>query len=337
MQDFWRSSGFRFVTRDVRGQLVPSDEFLRLYLQRPELAPVEESCLAERALRDLLIANPRATVEEARLGAITDSDARENYRVWLRFRDRLLAVGTLEAFYLRHFLNRSIDVPPLFLDHVAQIILRGMLDGSDDAILVRTAELFFRRQTLSLQDGAVLLGDADTIEMYQDTGGFGNVGRLLAQAETPLRQLNLEVLNVNNAVFYWMRDERFDTVLDLTPGREGMRALCRLLEKWVLHFLAVALAITPLTRVDDERWVWHVGLDAESTAILNDLYNGLTLEEECMRRLIGLFSLEFMNPAEMRADIAGRPVYLGLAISEAMTLKMKPQNLLLNLPLAQPA
>ena len=36
----------------------------------------------------------------------------------------------------------------------------------------------------------------------------------------------------------------------------------------------------------------------------------------------------------MRPDIAGKPVWLGLAMSEAQTLKLKPQNLLLDLPLA---
>ena len=36
----------------------------------------------------------------------------------------------------------------------------------------------------------------------------------------------------------------------------------------------------------------------------------------------------------MRADLAGKPVYLGLGMSAAQTLKLKPQNLLLNLPLA---
>jgi hypothetical protein len=32
--------------------------------------------------------------------------------------------------------------------------------------------------------------------------------------------------------------------------------------------------------------------------------------------------------------MAGRPVYLGLAVREDRTLKLKPQNLLVNLPLA---
>jgi hypothetical protein len=35
----------------------------------------------------------------------------------------------------------------------------------------------------------------------------------------------------------------------------------------------------------------------------------------------------------MRPDIAGRTVYLGLSADENELLRMKPQNLLLNLPL----
>jgi hypothetical protein len=33
--------------------------------------------------------------------------------------------------------------------------------------------------------------------------------------------------------------------------------------------------------------------------------------------------------------VAGIPVYLGLAMDEAQVLKLKPQNLVLNLPLAR--
>jgi hypothetical protein len=53
-----------------------------------------------------------------------------------------------------------------------------------------------------------------------------------------------------------------------------------------------------------------------------------------MQRLLSLFKLEFANPQEMRADVAGKPVYLGLMMSESRELRLKPQNLLLNLPLA---
>jgi hypothetical protein len=52
-----------------------------------------------------------------------------------------------------------------------------------------------------------------------------------------------------------------------------------------------------------------------------------------MRRILALFRLEFAEPREMRHDIAGRCVYLALAADENDAVRMKPQNLLLNLPL----
>jgi hypothetical protein len=48
-----------------------------------------------------------------------------------------------------------------------------------------------------------------------------------------------------------------------------------------------------------------------------------------------LFKLRFANPDDMRADVRGKTVYLGLAMNEQGLLKLKPQNLLLNLPLVQ--
>ena len=38
---------------------------------------------------------------------------------------------------------------------------------------------------------------------------------------------------------------------------------------------------------------------------LDDLYRGQTVDDERQRRLLGLFRLDFANPAEMRADVAG--------------------------------
>ena len=76
-----------------------------------------------------------------------------------------------------------------------------------------------------------------------------------------------------------------------------------------------------------------MGLDVNATALLNDLYEDRPVEAERMQRLLSLFRLEFANPQEMRADVAGKPVYLGLMMNEARELRLKPQNLLLNLPL----
>ena len=109
-----------------------------------------------------------------------------------------------------------------------------------------------------------------------------------------------------------------------------------MLERWIAHFLGVAVTIEPKREIDDERWVWHVGLDAEASALLNDLYNRVDVDEERMGRLLCLFELRFANPADMRPAIAGRPVYLAMAMDAQSRLKLKPQNLLLNLPLARP-
>jgi hypothetical protein len=67
MADFWRDSGYHLLQRDASGHLGVTDDFLRAYIARPELAPIAESCAAERALHAALLANPRAAVAEARL------------------------------------------------------------------------------------------------------------------------------------------------------------------------------------------------------------------------------------------------------------------------------
>jgi hypothetical protein len=99
----------------------------------------------------------------------------------------------------------------------------------------------------------------------------------------------------------------------------------------------VEVVIEPLARIEDARWRWHVGLDATATALLNDLYQGLDVEPARLQRLISLFRLQFVHAREMRADVAGAPVYLGLAMNDEQVLRLKPQNLLLNLPLAHEA
>jgi hypothetical protein len=52
-----------------------------------------------------------------------------------------------------------------------------------------------------------------------------------------------------------------------------------------------------------------------------------------MQRILALFAVGFVEPGAMRPDVAGRTVYLGLAADEAGVLRMKPQNLLINMPL----
>jgi hypothetical protein len=102
----------------------------------------------------------------------------------------------------------------------------------------------------------------------------------------------------------------------------------------VAHLAGVRVSIEPVERIADERWRWHTGLDVESTAILNALYRGEAVADDVRSRLATLFRLTFADAADAHPDAAGRPVYLGLAFREDHTLRMKPQNLLVNLPLA---
>ena len=336
MIDFWRSCGYGLLTRGADRRLIVTDDYLRAYYMRPELAPVAASCDNERELHAALMEKPRLEVAASRIEAMRDEDARENYRVMLRFRDRLLAAPSLETFYSDLF-QRDVSVPPLFIDQTVQVILRGVLDGVEDGLTARAAELFFRTQRVSIEDGAIRLADDETVEMHAASGGLGNLGKLIQEAQTPLRSIELDVLDAKTHAEYWKRDERYDTVLQINSAHAGCAALCRVIEAWVAHFHQTPVTVSPVREIPDEEWVWHVGLDAEATVMLNEIYNGGDVDAQRMQRIIGLYRLEFGNPSDMLADIAGKPVFLGLAATPDNRLRMKPQNLLVNLPLARRA
>jgi hypothetical protein len=311
------------------------DDFLRSYLLRPELAPLRESCRAEIAVHQALLLDPRAHVPESEVAAIVDADARDNLRIWLRFRERLLRAPTLEAAYIGLFEGEGVDVPPMFVHQLTQILLRHILGADADPLEARAAEMLFRVQKISVQDEAVMAADEQAVELLATAGSLGSLGELLAQNRTPARTVDLDVLSQDNADSYWTRDERFDLAVSLNRGQPALPALCRVLQRWIAHFLAVEVGIAPEREIVDARWVWHVGLDAEASALLNDLYNGVDVAEDRRERLLCLFVLGFADPAAMRPAIAGRPVYLAMAMDRDNRLRLKPQNLLLNLPLAR--
>ena len=333
--DFWRNSGIHLLDRDERGWLAVSDDFLRAYYLRPEVHPVEESGEAELALHTALMADPRRGVSEAEIDAVEDEDARDNYRIVLRFRERLLSAGTLEAAYLGLFRSGSVDIPPMFIEQMAHVILRSALEGTEDPLRLRAGELFFRDQKLNLQDGTILLADLETVEMHSAGNAYGSIGRLIVEAQTSLKSVELDVIDRDNAEVYWKRESAYDTVISINHGRAALEAYCRVIEAWVAHFHGVAVRVRPMSRIDEPRWAWHIGLDAASTGLLNDLFEGVEVDHGRMRRLLALFRMDFENPSDMRADIAGRPIYMALSANEEDVVRMKPQNLLVNLPLAQ--
>ena len=294
---------------------------------------MEESCEDEVRIHTALMENPRLAIPAEEMVSIKDSDARHNYEVVLRFRDRLVAAGTVEGFYQALFKSGAIDVPPMFIDQLAHVILRNVLDGCDDPIRLRAAELFFREQKATIKDGHALLADLETVEMHASGNRYGSIGRLIVEAQGDLAKTELDVLDRANAATYWQRESKHDTVISLTAGRPALDALARVIEAWVFHFLNTRVAVKPVRKIEEAPWAWHVGLDAESTAIMNELWAGGQVEQGRMRHILALFQLDFADPSVMRRDIAGRAVYLALSCDDAEAVRMKPQNLLLNLPL----
>ena len=333
MPDFWRSCGYSLLDRGPDGRLRVTNDYLRAYFNRPELAPIDTSCSDERSLHGQLLENPRARINEEQLRRISDEDARENYRVMLRFRDQLVAAPSLEAFYAQLF-ESDVSVPPLFIDLTVQAIMRSILDGTEDGLQARAGELFFRRQRVSVDDGAIRLADDQFVQSQASGGQLGDLGKLIRDVQ-PARSIELDVLDRPSADEYWRRDERFDTVLTLNRKHAGCAAFCRVMEAWIRHFQGIDVQIEPIAEIPDEEWVWHVGLDAEASVMLNEIYNEGEVDEKTMKRVIGLYRLEFKEPSDMLAQISGKPVFLGLATTPDNLVRMKPQNLLVNLPLAR--
>ncbi len=354
MPAFWTACGHQHLSRNAQGWLQATSDYWRLWLQRPELALVPESCSAEKRLHQALLDAPLMQVAPAQLQAFKDQDARENYQLFLRFRDEVESAGSLESAYMGWMRSGHIALPPLFIDLVVQAIVCNAMHDLDDAWAWRAAELLFRRQRITVQDGRVLAGDSDTLDALQATGGLGEMGRLLMEAGAPLKAVDIKVLHPDNAERYFAQREglgRYAFLLDMTHeiqnklphglvlsmvnARSGLKALSLVLRRWVQHFLGVAVQIEPVQQVDDPAWRWHVGLDATATALLNDLYQGHALDAGRQQQLVSLFVLRFDDPQDMQADVRGKPVYLGLAMDAQGLLKLKPQNLLLNLPLAR--
>jgi hypothetical protein len=338
MTDFWFESGYKLLDKTVDGNLLITDDFLRAYLMRPEMEPVEESCNAERNLHARLIEDPTTNVTPTDIAAMADDDIKENYQIMIGFRDHLVASASVENGYLDFFKNKSaIKIPPLFINQLTQVILRNILDDTLYPLWARCSEMLFRDQKVSVQDDAVMAADADTVDLHLSSSNPASLDVSKAKKKDGSREIELDVLTEKNAEIYWDRSDKYDTVVDLRVWGQANTALCRVMEKWVNHFYKVSVKIQPLEEIKEDKWIWHIGLDAEASSLLNDLYNGNTVAPERNQRLISLFRMEIKDETLINSTIAGKPIYLGMAMTPDNLLRLKPQNLLMNLPLADSA
>jgi hypothetical protein len=330
--DFWRSAGQHLLGLSSEGWLTVTPQFVRAYWARPEVQPIDSSCEAESALHAALLADPLRTVADAELEAMADPEAIGNYRLVLAFRAVLLEAGTVEGAYLRLIRASDQIVPPVFMDQLVHLIVRNMLARTSDPMRLRAAELFFRDQVVSADGERLMLADEEIIEMQAKAGEVG-VSQLLVDPVLPTRQIELSVLDEANKDIYWARSDRFDTMIDFRIGHPAADALARVIEAWLRHMLGIVATVEPQAKLDDGDWRWHIGMDADSTRILNTLYEGGTPTSDAMARIVGLFRMRLGDDTPVLDRVRGRPIYLGLAMSPKNRLKMKPQNLLMNLPL----
>jgi hypothetical protein len=326
MKDFWLSCGHHLLDRD-RG-LVVTDEFLKAYLARPELSPPPEAGVVERTLHAALLADPRRPVTAAEIAEITDADARENWAVMSAWRDLLVAHPTIEAAYL-HLVRRGVGhTPPLFLNQLVHVILRNVLDGCEDVVMLRAAELFFRPQRLTTLDGSLIAADEETVAGVNAQSASPLVSMLGLPASAAI-----DVLNDDNAETYWQRSDLFDMALDVTAGRRGLAALGEVIARWVEHMLAVKVTIEPLIHASDIDLTWYVGLDAQATRIGDALWNGEAIDAATRSRIVGLYRLAIPDDDMVLDRAKGAPIYLLLAMAPDGLLRMKPQNLVTGLPI----
>ena len=332
MREFWVASGHQLSRRNERGELMATPELLIAWLARPELAPPPEACKAERALHVAMLDDPLRAVAQAELAAIMDSDARENWGFFLKFRDLLLEAGSIEAAYIKLANAQRVELPPLFLDQMAHLILRNALDGCDDPFTLRAGELFFRSQKASVHEGVLLLADSELVEEREKSkAAMMHVAPLSAMMEE-----DLDVMDEENAWTYWSRSDANSMAMNLGGDSRARAGLARAIEAWVKHLTGFKVHAESIARLEDKDWRWFIGLDAEGTRIGNTLWNGDSLREEDMDRVIAMMRVRFEDDKRvqerLQERLRGKPFYLFLGANADRLVRMKPQNLVSGLP-----
>jgi hypothetical protein len=329
--EFWVSSGHLLLQRNKAGHLAVTDEFLKAFYARPEVLPPPEACDAERALHARLMIAPSDTVLPTEIAAMRDLDARENWAILIAFRDLLIESRTLEAAYLTLVRSGMGKTPPMFVNQLVHAILRNAMDDIDDAFVLRAAEMFFRPQRLTVNDGVLLLADEETVDGARvDAHASPLVAMFGEQAAK-----DLDVLIGDNAEGYRARSDAFDMVMDFGIDKPARAALGRAITIWLKHLAGLDATLAALPDIHDRDWSWFIGLDQEGTRAGNQLWRGKDLPEADRARIVALYRLELADDPRLLPQVRGKPIYLILGMGPDRIVRMKPQNLIAGLPFAE--
>ena len=329
--DFWLSSGHHLLDHDAAGRLVVTDEFLKVYLARPEVVPPADACIIERAVYQRLTRAPRTPVDTAEIAAMADRDARENWQYFINFRDVLLAEPTLEAAYLRLVRTPKVTTPLLFLNQLVQVIARNIFDGEHDPFVLRAAELLFRPQRLTNKDGMVMLADEELVDGTDVKDPASPLVAIFGDAQAR----SLDVMTAENAEAYFGHSDAFHMAMDFRHGQPARDAFAKVIGRWVHHMHGLAVSVTPIKELQQADWHWYVGLDQDGTRIGNALWQGEEPPDSGRDRIVALFSLKFDDASDMLQRVAGQPVYLILGMTPNRMVRLKPQNLVTGLPVRE--
>ena len=154
-----------------------------------------------------LTEDPFTEVVPTDLFEILDKDVVHNYQAVLRFRDFLSNFKSLEDAYMAITRGAQVKFPPLFVEQMAQIILRNILDGVNDPMQIRAAELMFRDQLVTINDGRIMVADYATVQMQI------GVQKLLEENTTE-NETAIDVLATETADEYWQRSDKFNTSIE---------------------------------------------------------------------------------------------------------------------------
>jgi hypothetical protein len=96
----------------------------------------------------------------------------------------------------------------------------------------------------------------------------------------------------------------------------------------------LAAEVRPIANPTDIPLHWFIGLDQEATRLGNAWWSREVPEPRELDRVVGLFVMRIHDEARIVERLRGKPVLLIMAGTDTGVLRLRPQNLIMGLPLA---